>query len=99
LLIPAAFAANPEPLNEIVCGEPAALSVIVTDALRLPAAGGVNLTEMLQLPPANTTAPQVVVRVKSAALVPVSAMLAMERLPLPVLLNVTIFGTLAIPTF
>src|SRR5664279_1611354 len=81
--------APPVPERVTVCGDPAALSVMVTDALRLPAALGVNITEMLQFPPAATLAPQVLVCAKSPALVPVTTMLAIDRAAVPVLLSVT----------
>lgn len=34
----------PVPVSETVCGVPEALSVIVTEAMRLPVADGVNVT-------------------------------------------------------
>src|SRR5436305_14313851 len=46
--------AVPVPLNPAVCGDPVALSVMLTAALRAPAAVGVNVTEIVQLPPAAT---------------------------------------------
>lgn len=51
----------PFPVSLIDCGEPAALSAIATDALRLPLAEGLNVTEMLHFPPAATEVPQVFV--------------------------------------
>src|SRR5271169_4401017 len=80
---------TPVPDRVNVCGDPAALSVMVTDALRAPAAVGVNVTEMLQFPPAATLTPHVLVCPKSPALVPVTAMLVMVKAPVPVLFSVT----------
>lgn len=40
----------PDPLRAMDCGLPEALSVIVTEAVRVPAAVGVKVTLMLQLP-------------------------------------------------
>src|ERR1035437_4409036 len=85
--------ATPVPESVMVCGDPAALSVMVTDTLRLPAAVGGNAPEMLHPPPAATLAPQVLVCAKSPALVPVTATLAIDRAPDPVLLSVTVTGT------
>jgi len=51
----------PVPAKLTVCGLPLALSVIVSDALREPAAVGVNVTLMVQLAPAKTVLPQVFV--------------------------------------
>src|ERR1035437_8042067 len=90
---------TPVPVRVTVCGDPAALAVMVTDPLRLPAAVGVNATEMLQLPPAATLAPQVLVGAKSPAFVPVTAMLAIDRAPDPVLLSVTDWAVLVVPMF
>jgi hypothetical protein len=44
-----------------VCGLPLALSVIVTEAVRFPVAVGVNITLIVQVPPAATELPQVLV--------------------------------------
>src|ERR1022692_64199 len=49
---------TPVPERVTVWGDPAALSVIVTEAPRLPAAVGVKVTEILQFPPAATLAPR-----------------------------------------
>jgi hypothetical protein len=42
--------AAPVPLRVIACGDPAALSVIVTEAVRVPAAVGANVTLTVQVP-------------------------------------------------
>src|ERR1017187_3682190 len=72
---------------------------MVTDALRLPAAVGVNVTEMLQFPPAATLAPQVLVCAKSPGLVPVTARLLIRRVAEPMLLRVTDWAALVVPRF
>jgi uncharacterized protein YqcC (DUF446 family) len=90
---------TPVPERVTVWGDPAALSVMVTDAPRLPAAVGVNVTEMLQLPPAATLAPQVLVCAKSPGLVPATAMLVTVKAAVPVLLSVTDWAALVVPTF
>jgi hypothetical protein len=48
----------PVPDNEAVCGEPAALSFTLTEAVRLPVVVGVNVTVIWQEPPASTEPPQ-----------------------------------------
>jgi hypothetical protein len=45
----------------MACGLPAALSVMLTEAVRLPMAAGVNVTLIVQLPFAATEEPQVLV--------------------------------------
>ena len=82
-------AACPVPVSVTICGEPAALSLMVSEALRLPVVVGVKVTEIVQLPPGATLPPQVLVWAKSPGLVPVTAMLVMVRAPDPVLLSVT----------
>ena len=70
-------------------GLPVALSVMARAAERLPAAAGVNLTPMVQLAPAATVVPQLLLWAKSAALVPKTAMLEIFNAELPELLRVT----------
>ena len=72
---------------------------MVTDALRLPAAVGVKVTLMLQLEPAATFEPHVLVCAKSPALVPVMVRLEIAKLPVPVLLSMTVWAVLVLPTF
>src|SRR5690348_2729907 len=80
---------TPVPESPTVWGDPLALSVMVTAALRLPVAAGVKVTEIEQLPPAATLDPQVLVCAKSPALVPVTAMVVMVSVAEPGLLSVT----------
>ena len=54
-------AAAPVPVRLTVCGLPAALSEILTVAVRVPAAVGVNVTLIMQLSFAATELPQVFV--------------------------------------
>jgi hypothetical protein len=58
-----AFGATPVPVRGTVCGLAEALSVTMTLAVRTPVALGVNITEMVQEPPATTLVPQVFVSV------------------------------------
>jgi len=52
-------AAVPVPERLTVCGLPLALSVTLTEAVRLPLAEGVKVTLMVQLAPAATELPHV----------------------------------------
>src|ERR1700722_13641615 len=75
-LIDAAGApAVPVPLRVTACGLPVALSDTVTDADRAPAAVGLNVTSMVQLPSSATDEPQLFVWEKSPEFVPVILML------------------------
>lgn len=89
---------SPVPLKLIVCGLPAALSVMVTEAVRGPLWAGLKVTVMVQLAPAARPVPHVLVWLKSAVLVPVTAMLLMvDARPLG-LESVTWLGALVVPT-
>jgi hypothetical protein len=90
---------TPAPVRAIICGLPLALSVMATEAVRLPEEAGVNVTLIVQLPPAATEAPQVLVAVKSPGLAPVTAMLAMFNDALPVSFRVTDCAELVVPRF
>ena len=70
------------------------MSVMVTEPKRLPAAVGVKVTLMMQLAPAATLAPQVLVWAKS----PLAATFVMFKMALPVLVRVTVWGVLVLPT-
>ena len=70
-------------------GLPAALSVMARAAERLPAAEGVKVMLMVQLAPAASELPQLLVWAKSPELAPKTAMLEMLRAELPELLRVT----------
>ena len=86
------------PLRLTVCGLPAALSVIARLAVRVPSAVGRKVTLMMQVALAASVVPQVVVREKSPALVPVKPMLLMVMLPVPVLRRVTVEALLLVLT-
>jgi hypothetical protein len=79
----------PVPVSGTVCGLPAALSVIETEAVRMPFAVGVKVTLMVQFAPAATLVPHVFVCEKSVELVPVTPMLVIVRVALPVFVKVT----------
>jgi len=71
------------PVMAADCGEPAALSVTAIAAVKVAAEVGVKPTVMVQLAPAASEAPQVLVWPKLLALAPVTAMLEMASAVLP----------------
>ncbi len=76
------------------------MSVMETEALRAPAAVGVNVTLIAQLAPAATVLLlQVLDRIKSPGFVPPRAMVVMLRVAVPLLVSVTLCAALAVPTF
>jgi hypothetical protein len=85
-----AAGAAPVPLRLTVWGLPPALSAIASDALRVPAAVGVNVTLIAQLLSAATLLPQVLVSAKSPGFVPPMLMLAMFSVASLVLESVTL---------
>jgi hypothetical protein len=72
--------------------------VIEALALRDPVAFGVNVTLMVQLAPAPTLVPHVLVWAKSPGLRPVKVTLLNEMAAALVLVNVTVNGELVTPT-
>ena len=74
------------------------MSLMVTLALRLPAALGVKVTEMVQVPLAARLLEQVLVWAKSAAFVPLIAILLMLRVAWPLLASVTVWALLVVFT-
>src|SRR5438132_13846076 len=76
-LVGESFAVVPIPLSVTFCGLPAALSLMLSAAVRIPDAVGLNVTLMLQLEPTASELPHVWDCEKSTALVPVIDMLVM----------------------
>ena len=70
-------------------GLPVALSVMARAAPRLPAAVGLKVALIVQLAPAATELPQLLVWAKSLALTPKTAMLVTLKAELPELVRVT----------
>src|SRR5579872_800720 len=64
--------ALPVPVRVIAWGVPVALSLMLTEAERDPELVGVNVTLIVQLPPAATGLPHVLLWAKSPALAPVT---------------------------
>jgi len=89
----------PVPVSETVWGLPGALSVSVRLPERLPAAVGVNVTFMTQLPLAATGVLVLqVVPLAATAKSPVTAMLVKLKGAAPVLFTVTVLGALVVPS-
>ncbi len=89
----------PVPVSETVCGLPDALSMIVTEAERLPVADGVNVTLMEQFAFTASVAllaGHVFVCAKSLLLVPVRVMLEMVSGAVPELVSVTLWAALVV---
>ena len=87
----------PVPVRPTVCGLPEALSVIVTEAVRVPGAVGAKVTLRVQLAPVATEVPQVLTWLKSPVFAPVKATLLMLRAALPVFVSVTGCTPLVVP--
>jgi hypothetical protein len=84
----------PVPVRPTVCGLPEALSLTLKLPVRVPDAVGVNVTLMVQFPPAARELPQLLVSAKS----PLAMMLLIVRVALPVLESVTVCAALVVPT-
>ena len=84
-------------MRETACGAPAALSLTLSDAVRVPLAVGLKMILTLQVAPAANELPQVWVCAKSPALIPVMATPAMLRVVAPTLVSVTVFAGLVVP--
>jgi len=93
------WTATPVPLSEMVCGELAALSVIVTAALNEPACVGAKCPCIEQFALAAKLVPQLLANTQEDALVPVSVMLPIDTAELPVLVSVTYCELPVEPTF
>jgi hypothetical protein len=89
-----AEAAAPVPVRLNDCGLPEALSVMLRVPMRVPDAVGVNVTLMVQLAPAATELPQVLVWAKS----PLAETPVRFSEALPVFASVTVCAALVVPT-
>src|ERR1700733_2023596 len=87
-----------EPGRLFAWGEAGASSTIVTIAVRVPAACGLNVTVITQFALKATVAPQVFVCVKSPGFGPASAMLEMCNVPVPELVSVNPCEAPVLPT-
>jgi len=89
---------EPVPERATIWGLPLALSLMLTEAVRLPLAVGVKVTLIVQFPPGATELPQVLVWAKSLAFVPVIARLARVKAPLPTLARAMVRTALVVLT-
>jgi hypothetical protein len=89
---------SPVPAKLTVCGSLGALSVNASEALRLPAAEGVNVTLTAHVPLGITVAPVQVSAplAKSLEFGPLIMTVEMRRLPAPVLVTVTCWAALLV---
>ncbi len=85
-----AAGAVPVPERLTAWGLPLALSAMLSEAVKLPLADGVKVTLIVQLAPAATELPQLLVWAKSLGLVPVSARLVILMAAVPVFLRVMV---------
>ena len=90
--------AVPVPLRLTLWGLPVALSARVMAAVRVPLAVGVKVTLIVQLTPAATLEPQLLVCAKSLALAPETAMLVTLKDVLPEFVRVIVWAVLVVPT-
>jgi hypothetical protein len=81
--------ATPVPVSATVCGEPVALSAKPSEAVSVPAAMGLKVTETVQDPPAARF-PQLLVWVNEEGLEPPVIMLVRVSAPVPVFLSVMV---------
>lgn len=86
-------AVTPVPVRDITCGLLGALSVIVTEPNAPPAAVGVNVTLMVQIPCGATGKLQVSASAKGAG----AAIEVTVRFAVPVLVTVTVCAALDVP--
>src|ERR1700677_2739744 len=84
----------PVPVSATVCGDPIALSVMVSVPVRAPEVVGVKATAMVQLPLTATDVPHVFVSLKS----PLAAMDVTATATEPELVRVTVCAVLLEPT-
>lgn len=89
---------GPLPVKMTDCGLLAALSVNWTDAVLDPEAVGAKVTRTEQFAPAARLKPQVLVWAKSPLLVPAIEMLPIDNCPVPLLVRVTDWAELVVPT-
>jgi len=78
----------PVPRRPIVCGDPLALSAMLIVAALSPVEGGLKVTEIVQLAPVASEAPQVFVNEKSAGVSPLNAMELIDSGAVPVFVTV-----------
>ena len=90
--------APPVPVRVTDCGLPVALSLMATVAVRVPGAVGAKVTLIVQLPPAATELPQLLLWLKSPALLPANTRLVMPKAAFPELVSRMAWAALVVPT-
>lgn len=80
----------------MACGLLLALSATFTEAVLAPVEAGLNVTEIVQLAPLATEAPQVLVCANSALFVPVIVTPVIDSAALPEFVSVTTCAALAV---
>jgi hypothetical protein len=99
--VTAGVGATPVPLSATACGFPGALSVIVTEAVRAPAAVGAKVAEIVQLAPGASVlglSGQLLSWTKSPALAPPTPMLVITSGAFPEFSKVELWAVLEVPT-
>jgi len=91
-------AARPVPLRVIICGEVIALSMMVTAAVSAPVVVGAKCPWIVQLAPTARLVPQLLAKTNEEAFAPVTAMLVIASVAVPVLVMVTDCDALDEPT-
>jgi len=104
VVVTPAMGALPVPVRLMSCGLPLALSAMLTEAVRVKMAVGVNVTlieQVLGAGAAGIVNPVQVsaLLVKSPGLAPVNETLVMVKLELPVLVRVLLSAELVVPIF
>ena len=92
-----AAGATPFPLKLTDCGDPVALSAMLTDAVSVPVACGLKVTVMVQLEAAATLLPQLLVWLKELGSVPLMLIATLLSDPVPVFLRVIVWVALDVP--
>jgi hypothetical protein len=91
------MAVRPLPLSENADGLFVALLLIVNMPVRLPSTVGVNVTVIAQVALTSKGGPQVSVSLNSEAFAPLITILDTFKIPVPVLVRVTVWGALVDP--
>jgi hypothetical protein len=89
--------ATPVPVSDEVCGEPDALSAMLSVAVAAPADVGVKTTEIVQFAPAASELPQLFVSANTLAFAPERVMPVIVKAALPVLVRVAVCAALLLP--
>ena len=90
---------SPVPVSAMLCGEPPALSVMLTAAANEPPVVGSKYPVMVHVPPAATLVPHVFVNANDDAFAPVTPIPVIVKVDCPVLVSVTDCDAVAVPTF